>query len=60
MVSFGKCISAKGQPQVVLHMMSHLGLGLIIRIGLKVIESHGSSWHSGGRERCIREKEQKH
>lgn len=31
-VSFGKQISAKGKPQVVLHMMSHLGLGLIIRI----------------------------
>lgn len=34
-VSFGKHISAKGQPQVVLNMMSHLGLGLIIRVGFK-------------------------
>lgn len=34
-VSFGKHISAKDEPQVVLHRMAPLGLGLIIRIGFK-------------------------
>lgn len=34
-VSFGKHISAKGQPQVVLNIMSHRGLGLIIKIEFK-------------------------